>query len=301
MWYTTNEIENQFVKRWVTFLTEYMLNYLRSFSLQASTTARILVFFGMIFTSYKVDARHIVRLDKSSTVAIEEREAIVILTGFGSLYHSAKNQVKNFKDQGFDLFIPDYIDRQSLADCSSNLEKFIEKNKLKSYKKVHVFAYIIGGWTLNTYLTNHEWKNLASVVYDRSSLQETLPGILSRDNPFFSRVLFGPLIKNLAETPYFSTEIPTAKIGLLIECKATKVLWKKKKSFDKLPPISFDVASFNQPNVDFFYTYQSHDDLYTSLEYPAPAIIEFFRTGKFSANMPRKAIDRDPFETYQKK
>src|SRR5574343_317179 len=193
-----------------------MLNYLRFYRLKASTTARILVFFVTIFTSYNVDARHIIRLDKSSTIAIEEREAIVILTGFGSLYHSAKNQVKNFKDQGFDLFIPDYIDRQSLVECSSNLEKFIEKNKLKSYKKVHVFAYIIGGWTLNTYLANHEWKNLTSVVYDRSSLQETLPGILSRDNPFFSRVLFGPLIKNLAETPYFSAEIPTAKFGLML-------------------------------------------------------------------------------------
>ena len=278
-----------------------MLNLLRFYCLKPFASVRISVFFVIILASNSADARHIVHIDKSSNLAIEEREAIVILTGFGSLYHSAKNQVKNFKAKGFDLFIPDYIDRQSLDDCSSNLEKFVEKNKLKSYKKVHVFAYIIGGWTLNTYLKTHDWKNLASVVYDRSSLQETLPGILSRDNPFFSRVLFGPLIKELAETPYFATEIPSAKIGLLIECKATKVLWKKKKSFDQLPPISFDVTSFNQPNVDFFYTYQSHDDLYTALEYPAPAIIEFFRTGKFSAHLPRVAIERDPFETYQKK
>lgn len=278
-----------------------MLNFRAKNHRSSNKIVRIFLLILLLSNAVSLEARHIIKLDKSSTVGREEREAIVILTGFGSLYHSAKNQVKNFKDQGYDLFIPDYINRQSLAECSSNLEHFIEKNKLKTYKKVHVFAYIIGGWTLNTYLKNHEWKNLASVVYDRSSLQETLPGILARDNPFFSRVLFGPLMKELAETPYFSVSIPSANIGLLIECKATKVLWKKKKSFDQLPKISFEASFFNQTNVDFFYTYQSHDDLYTALEYPAPAILDFFKTGKFSANMLRKPIDRDPFEPYLKK
>ena len=255
----------------------------------------------LVFSAQTAHSRDVVKREKSNKAVIEEREAIVILSGFGSLYHSTRNQVKNFQGKGFDLFIPDYISRSSLEDCSENLEKFISKHKLKSYKKVHVFSYIIGGWTLNTYLKTHEWQNLSSIVYDRSPLQETLPGILSREKPTMSRVLFGKLIKELAETPYFPSTLKQCKVGLLIETKATKTLYHNKESFMKLPEVSYVVTDFQQQFSDYFYTYQSHDDLYVALEFPAPKIISFFKTGTFGSEVERVYQLRNPFEVYEKK
>jgi hypothetical protein len=246
-------------------------------------------------------ARDIIHREKTNDAKIEEREAIVILTGFGSIYHSARNQVKNFRNKGFDLFIPDYISRNSLAACSERLADFIDKHKLKNYKKVHVFSYIIGGWSLNSYLESHEWQNLRSIVYDRSPLQETLPGILSRENPILSRILFGKLIKELAAVPYSPSSLKKCNVGLLIETKATKILYKKKTSFLKLPPVSYDLVDFQQAFTDYFYTYQSHDDLYEALEYPAPLILSFFKTGMFGEAVMREYQQQNPFETYEKK
>ena len=57
-------------------------------------------------------SKDIIILD-SNQLKIEDREAILVLTGFGSFYHSPKNQKINFKQPGYDLFIPDYIDKNS--------------------------------------------------------------------------------------------------------------------------------------------------------------------------------------------
>ncbi len=80
-------------------------------------------------------SKDIIILD-SNQLKIEEREAILVLTGFGSVYHSAKNQKLNFKQSGYDLFIPDYIDKKSIALCSEHLEDFIVKQQLAKYKKI---------------------------------------------------------------------------------------------------------------------------------------------------------------------
>jgi hypothetical protein len=215
--------------------------------------------------------------------------------------HSAKEQINRFKNKGYDLFIPDYMSRKSLAKNAENFDKFHKKHKLGSYKKVHVFCYLVGGWTLNNYLSVHKWENLSSIVYDRSPLQETIPGILVRENPIFSKILFGEMIKDFASTPYKSANLTGTSIGLLIECKATKLLWKKQVAFMKLPKISFEVDSLHQSSSDYFYTYSSHDDLYTDLDEISTNIFTFFKEGKFPVDASRVPIDRDPFETYQKK
>ncbi len=244
-------------------------------------------------------SKDIIILD-SNQLKIEDREAILVLTGFGSFYHSPKNQKINFKQDGYDLFIPDYIDKNSIALCSEHLEAFIVKQGLSKYKKIHVFAYILGAWTLNTYLEHNTLPNLASIIYDRSPLQERVPGILVKSNPFLSRLVFGKLIAEIAHTPYKAHQQQNENIGILIECKATKVLWKKKKEYDLMPAPSFSVEQLNQGHTDYCYFFISHDELYTQLEKVGPSIFTFYKTGKFSVDASKEACSIDPFISYHK-
>jgi hypothetical protein len=89
-------------------------------------------------------------------------------------------------------------------------------------------------------------------------------------------------------------------IGILIECKATKVLWKKKKEYDLMPSPSFSVEKLNQGHTDYCYFFISHDELYTQLEKVGASIFAFFKTGKFSNDDSKEACSTDPFISYRK-
>lgn len=247
------------------------------------------------------EARHIVIRDKSLSDSLAKKEAIIILTGFGSIYHSAREQKRRFKNQGFDLFIPDYIKRASLDKSAASIEKFVLKYRLREYKKVHVFSYIIGSWTLNKWIEKSGLQNIGSIVYDRSALQERVPPIVNESNPFMSRVVFGKVIFELANTPYKGIDtLGNVKIGILMECKATRVLWSKKKAYDRMPPPDFSVAATGQKYHDFCYVFASHDDLYTNLKDIAPMVIHFFRNGNFGPQADRTPCSEDPFKPYRK-
>lgn len=247
-----------------------------------------------------LSARHIVIRDKSLSDTLANKEAILILTGFGSLYHSAGEQKRQFKERGYDLFIPDYIKRSSLDDCAAALDQFAKKYRLNEYRKVHVFSYIIGSWTLNNWISKNGFQNIGSIVYDRSALQERVPPIITETNPFFSRVLFGKLIRELAETPYSGIDsLGGVRIGLLMECKATRVLWSKRRYYERMPPPDFRVQAMGQICRDYCYVFASHDDLYTNLKDIAPLVVQFFRTGNFGAQADRTPCSEDPFKTYR--
>ncbi|MFM7683988.1 MAG: hypothetical protein ACKO7P_14785, partial [Bacteroidota bacterium] len=84
---------------------------------------------------------------KSSSKA--QREAILILPGFGSKVFGTKKIAKFFQYKGFDVYIPKYISRKSVEQSVVNVDEFILKHGLKEYKKLHVFSYIFGTWTIN--------------------------------------------------------------------------------------------------------------------------------------------------------
>lgn len=153
-----------------------------------------------------------------------------------------------------------------------------------------MFAYILGAWTLNTYLEHNTLPNLASIIYDRSPLQERVPGILVKSNPFLSRLVFGKLIAEIAHTPYKAHQQQNENIGILIECKATKVLWKKKKEYDLMPAPSFSVEKLNQLHSDYCYFFISHDELYTQLEKVSPSIFTFLKLVNFQMTIAKKHV-----------
>ena len=109
---------------------------------------------------------------ENSSKPLNEKEAIVILVGFGSKIQGTKKIADYFFNKGYDVFIPDYISRKSIEGCVENLEKFIVKNHIKQYQSLHVFSYIIGSWTLNNWIQKNPDHKISTIIYDRSPLQE---------------------------------------------------------------------------------------------------------------------------------
>jgi hypothetical protein len=261
------------------------------------TTIFLIVFYFL--NANEVSARDIIKKDKLNSAPLKEREAILILSGLGSVLHSTKDQRQSFTDKGYDVFIPDYLSRRSLDGCVSKLQRFAQENQLSSYKKVHILCYIVGSWTFNRWYEQNPLANIVSVVYDRSPLQETLPPILCDEDPLFSKLLFGELIFDLANTSYKPLFNNQLNFGILIECKATKYLWHKYDAFGKLSPRTFDPEQFGQRFNDYCYFFLSHDDMYTKIHEAAPSILNFFSTGSFGET-DRSPCAKDPFQTYRK-
>lgn len=72
-------------------------------------------------------------------IARSQKEAILILPGFGSKVFGTKKIAKFFRNKGFDIYIPRYISRKSVQKSVENVDRFIEEHELKAYKKLHVF------------------------------------------------------------------------------------------------------------------------------------------------------------------
>lgn len=247
-------------------------------------------------------ARDIVLLDKSNTASITEKEAILILPGFGTIMHNSKSFKANFKNQGYDVYIPDYISRKSIAKCAENVAAFYSKYELHNYKKVHVLSYIIGSWTLNTLLVQKNApSNISTILYDRSPMQEMAPIVLVNENAFLSRILFGKLIRELSQTPYPTLTKKDKNIGIIVECKATKLMYKKRKSLPNYIPINWSSAGFSQAYDDITRLYVDHDDMYTHLEWIASSVFYFIKNQKFTPESERENCSQDPFEPYLKK
>jgi len=100
----------------------------------------ILLFLFFFFAGHAGKER--VFIDNSKP--LNEKEAILILPGFGSRVQGTKHIADFFFNKGYDVYIPDYIARKSINNCVNNLDKFIIKYKFKEYKKIHVFSYIVG-------------------------------------------------------------------------------------------------------------------------------------------------------------
>jgi hypothetical protein len=246
--------------------------------------------------SILVEASDIVVLEKNNTLPIEQREALLILPGFGSMYHSLKEQRKAFSNKGYDLFIPDYIAKGSIEQCAANVEEFIQKHHLDKYKKLYVFSYIIGSWTLNALIEKYSLRNIAGIIYDRSPLQERAPAILVKKHPVLSKIVFGKLIKELAQTPYKGIPNGPVLIGEFIESKATKLVRKNRKEAEAMGPVNWSPSALQQDYDDFAYLWQDHDQMYTRFDVTAPEVLLFFKTGKFSPGIARVPLARNPFE-----
>ncbi len=236
---------------------------------------------------------------QNTSVPIDEREAILILPGVGDSQKGRKRQKEAFSNIGYDLYIPDYLSRMTVQDCVNNLSAFIEKHNLKSYKKVHVIAYIMGAWVINSYLNINTLPNLASIVYDRSPLQERAPQLVVDKIPMIGNIMFGTLIEDLVTIPYQPISNDNVKIGLVVESTATnlvKFFKKKTLSYGDL-----DWKHFNQPHNDIMFTYLNHKQMYYRIGEISKDILYFFEYGVFPKDVPRVYFGGNPFKRHKAK
>ena len=230
---------------------------------------------------------------------LEEKEAILILPGFGSKLQGTKKIADYFFNKGFDIYIPDFLSRDSISDCVTNLDKFIIKHKLSRYKSIHVFSYIIGAWTINSWITKNPNNNIATIIYDRSPLQERAPYTVVKDIPLIGWLLFGNLVKNLISSEYPPIQNGKIDIGIIIENKATKFISKHRKTMFILGPVNWDASNLKQEYDDKIYTVLNHDQMYKRFDIIGEEIFNFIRKKKFTETAKREPYTEDPFIKFE--
>jgi hypothetical protein len=250
----------------------------------------------MVFSPEIIEAKDVIIIEDNA-LPKSEREAILVLTGFGSVYHNTKGQKAALAHQGFDVYIPDYISRKSIEKSAENVAEFMVKHDLAAYKKVHVLAYIFGSWTFSALSETLDLPNLSSVVSDRSPLQEQLPGVLLEHKRWLGWLLFGCTNKDLATTPYRAIDTTGYRFGLLIETKASKPAFNSKQHLNLAPEL-WPPEARRQPYSDHCYIYIHHDEMYTDLNLASGAILFFFTHGAFPSDIERDWDGEDPFRVW---
>jgi hypothetical protein len=239
---------------------------------------------------------------ENDSVSRSQKEALLIIPGFGTRSEGVKDIAEYFGNRGYDLFIPSYISRDSLNACVANLDRFIKKQKLSEYKRVHVFSYIIGSWTINRWMKRNPDNNIATVIYDRSPLQERAPYAIDKDLHLIVRLLEGDIVREFSTIPYEPiTNDSTIQIGLIIESRATKLIRNHKKSAMELGPVDWTITGRNQNCDDHFYTVNNHDEMYHDFSLIGPEIFHFIKNGKFTDNATETLPQIDHFQTKKPK
>lgn len=254
----------------------------------------ICIFFTLFKTGEACD-RSIFITNSDTLNPLGEKEIIVILQGLGG-NGKKRRSIKNFfKNKGYDIFIPDYISRESVNECVNNLEKKLEQINIHEYKKVHFFTYILGSWTFNLYLKNHEMPNLTTIVYDRSPLQERAPYLASENLRLTSRMLTGKLIKDLGHIKYPPIQKKDINVGIIIENGSTLLIRMFKKKALKMGPVYWQADSLHQEYNDFFHTWLNHNQMYGKVNVIGEEILYFIAKGSFSPDARKSSYKGDPF------
>ena len=218
--------------------------------------------------------------------------ALLILPGFGygrPGEQAMRSLEPTMKRQGVDLYIADYLTRGGLAGSRAKLERIIRDHRLDQYRRLYIFAFIAGAWTVNPLIEDGKLPNLAGVIYDRSPFQERAPAVAADRLRVFAWLRFGSTIFDLARTTYMPIHSPGVNVGLLVESTPTAFVREHEKDVRAYGPLAFDCDAFNQRYDDCGYLRLNHDELYVRFADVWPDLLAFIRTGRFTS-----AIDRTP-------
>lgn len=232
----------------------------------------------------------------------EKKEALLILPGFGSKIYGTRTLSKYFKKNAeMPVYIPKYISRKSIKASICNLEKYYKKHSLNQYESLHVMAYIVGSWTLNEWILDNGKRNIKTILYDRSPLQERAPTILLKDLPLINALVFGKVTKDFVSKPYPSMTDSTILTGMLIETYATNFIRKHKLSAMEQGPVSWEFSSLMQPVDHFTYLPLNHDQLYTLPQLFGADIFHFIKHGSFSSEIIKNRPVENPYIKLRKR
>ena len=212
------------------------------------------------------------------------RDALMVVPGFGYTRDGARAirmAADSLAARGIAVYVPDYVRRGGLTESRAALLEFYRAQGLDRYERLHVFAFIAGAWTINPAINAGELPNLASIIYDRSPMQERAPRVAVDWFGFGLWLVMGQVIFDVARTPYTPIERERVNVGLLVETKPTSFIRRFAGTARGYGPMSFECAALTQRFDDCAFIALSHDELY--LQFPAvvPAIVAFIRTGRF--------------------
>jgi hypothetical protein len=224
-------------------------------------------------------------------------EAFVVLRGFG--YGGGGERALRALEpainaEGMDLLVPDYISRSGLKEGRKRLRRYFDE-RLARYERVHVFSFIAGGWTLNPLAEETAIPGLATVIYDRSPLQERAPRIADEHLRFLAWLRYGTPLFDVARTPYSPLTDPGVKVGLLVETSPTNFIKKRKQAARSYGAFEFACDAFGQRFDDCMFVDMNHDELYRRFAEVWPDVLAFIRTGRFSSAANRMPPAGDPF------
>ena len=220
-------------------------------------------------------------------------DALLVLPGFGyggDAERAIKALAPAMRADGVDLFAPAFLARSGFDRSEDALRRFIREQRLDRYARVHVFAFLAGGWTLNTILDDPAvLPNLATVVYDRSPYQERAPRIAADKLTVLAWLRYGPVLFELAKTPYRPLPRRDIAIGLMVETTPTSFVRRYASTARSYGPIGFDCDGFGQAHHDCVYVAMDHSELYTRFDEVWPQVRTFIRDRRFP-----DAADRTP-------
>jgi hypothetical protein len=224
-------------------------------------------------------------------------EALLILPGFGygrGAEQTLRALAPAAAAEGLDLYVPSYISRWGLDRSREHLSDFIREQRLERYHRLHVFAFIAGGWSFNPLAETPGLPNLATVVYDRSPLQERAARIATDHLHFLTWIRYGTPVFDVARTPYPTLATPSVRIALLVETRPTTFVSRRAAAARKYGPFDFDCDSFRQPHDDCAFVALNHDQMYQRFSDILPEVLAFIRTGRFSSAAVRQPPAIDP-------
>jgi hypothetical protein len=224
-------------------------------------------------------------------------DALLVLPGFGysrAGQRAFRSLAPALAGEGLDLYVPAYVTRSGLNQSRDRLERFIRDNRLDRYRRLHVFAFIAGAWTLNPLIEQQRLPNLASVVYDRSPFQERAPRIAADRLRLLAWLRYGATVFDVADTPYPPVTVPGVNLALMVESRPTPFIRRYAKPARAYGPFRFECDAFLQRYDDCLYLPFNHEDLYKRFAEVWPELLQFIRTGRFTSAAPRTAPVVDP-------
>ena len=217
-------------------------------------------------------------------------DALVVLPGFGyggGGERAFKALAPSMAADGFDLYLPTFVSRAGLEESRERLQRFFHENRLDRYQRVHVFAFIAGGWTFNPLGDAGSLPNLSTIVYDRSPYQERAPRVALEKLRFLTWLRYGTVVFDVARTPYAPLTLPDVKVGIVVETAPTSFIKKHESTARRYGAYEFECAAFRQRHDDCLYVGMNHDELYERFGEVWPEVSSFVRTGRFSASANR--------------
>ena len=252
----------------------------------------ILIFYVIHISAYP---QEVIIIDTSQN--IWEKQALVILNGFGDSKKNRQIQQEFFKEKGYDLFIPKYIQKQSIKLSADAFSSFYEKENLNNYKEVKFLCYIIGGYVLNQYIEKKGKGKISTIIYDRSPTQERAPKVATKRLPFISRIIYGRVLADFSKKKIKPLKSKKGlKIGVIIENKATRLMRFFRKTSDYYGNYNYNAEEIEVNLDDFLHTYLDHDLMYKRFDIIGQEIFYFLENGKFTNEAKREKYNRDPFK-----